>query len=138
MPTTYEVVLNKNDGDGFGFVIISSANNNGSTIGLVDYFFMPEQYWSFNEHFQIIRHCFRKNNLVGLSSTEVIMWWRRISFSFSFAETDVRKVEIMSASRDILDNLLLYGFYLELPFSGSNVVMPDMRDKDTFFVDINF
>lgn len=30
---TYDVILNRNDGDSFGFVIISSLNNNGSTIG---------------------------------------------------------------------------------------------------------
>ncbi|VDK74891.1 unnamed protein product [Litomosoides sigmodontis] len=32
---TYDVVLNRNDGDSFGFVIISSLNNNGSTIGRI-------------------------------------------------------------------------------------------------------
>ncbi|KAL3981448.1 PDZ domain (Also known as DHR or GLGF) family protein [Acanthocheilonema viteae] len=32
---TYDVILNRNDGDSFGFVIISSINNNGSTIGRI-------------------------------------------------------------------------------------------------------
>ncbi|CAG9529906.1 unnamed protein product [Cercopithifilaria johnstoni] len=32
---TYDVILNRNDGDSFGFVIISSLDNNGSTIGRI-------------------------------------------------------------------------------------------------------
>ncbi|EJD74403.1 PDZ domain-containing protein [Loa loa] len=32
---TYDVILNRNHGDSFGFVIISSLNNNGSTIGRI-------------------------------------------------------------------------------------------------------
>ncbi|KAM3727077.1 Membrane-associated guanylate kinase, WW and PDZ domain-containing protein [Dirofilaria immitis] len=33
--TTYDVILSRNHGDSFGFVIISSLNNNGSTIGRI-------------------------------------------------------------------------------------------------------
>uniref|UniRef100_A0A915PF53 Uncharacterized protein n=1 Tax=Setaria digitata TaxID=48799 RepID=A0A915PF53_9BILA len=33
--TTYDIILNRNHGDSFGFVIISSLNNNGSTIGRI-------------------------------------------------------------------------------------------------------
>uniref|UniRef100_A0A0N5AHE7 PDZ domain-containing protein n=1 Tax=Syphacia muris TaxID=451379 RepID=A0A0N5AHE7_9BILA len=33
--STYDVVLNRNDSDGFGFVIISTANKNGGTIGSI-------------------------------------------------------------------------------------------------------
>ncbi|VDP13765.1 unnamed protein product, partial [Onchocerca flexuosa] len=32
---TYDVILNRNHGESFGFVIISSLNNNGSTIGKI-------------------------------------------------------------------------------------------------------
>ncbi|KAK6109632.1 PDZ domain (Also known as DHR or GLGF) family protein [Brugia pahangi] len=35
MYTMYDVILNRNHGDSFGFVIISSFNNNGSTIGRI-------------------------------------------------------------------------------------------------------
>lgn len=40
---TYDVVLTRSDHDGFGFVIISSVNKNGSTIGELTGDFFTQQ-----------------------------------------------------------------------------------------------